>query len=169
MPPRATYSGNLPVFASSDPRQRVVPDPQAKARKPSVAATRPARARSTSGERYALAELRWRHSPARAALLRRQASSGRSDLDLARAKAARARLGPSPFTSTASRPTRVCPQCAGSGTVPLMMGLLPCPTCGGTGRVAAKKSDAGGKVNTEAPGSGGAGASEGGGQSGAFA
>jgi hypothetical protein len=144
----------LPIFASTDPNWVGAPTGSRRRRRPV----------NTGAERYAIGEIKWRHSPARAALLRRQASSGRADLDLARAK--QLRLGPSPFiTSTTS--TRTCAMCNGSGRIYDLVPVLgmPCPNCNGTGRVSAT-GQSGGKVNTEAPGSGGVGASEGGQMSG---
>lgn len=130
--------------------------------KPATSRTKPVpRIRGTamtrSGWAYLQAERRWQ------AFLRSRAStdthrSGRDVLDLAKAR--RARLGPSPGGS-ATKTVR-CASCRGTGK--LLSGTV-CPLCAGRGRVpatAAAAMAAPGRVNQEAPGSGGAGPSQGG-------
>jgi hypothetical protein len=134
----------------------------------SIAASRQARplllrkpqpALSPSAQHYLEEEIRWQ------AFLRRRAGrrSGQDVLDLMKAK--RARLGPSPR----AKATIKCVTRRGTGR--LQSGTV-CPLCKGTGRVAASASSAMagpvGLPNVEAPGGGGAGASEGGGMSGGF-
>ena len=139
----------LTVYASTDPRVRSVPLPEPGGTQlPNM---------SRSAWLYMMGEVRWQRF-----LHGRRDRSGRDQLDLAKAK--RARLGSSPGGKTA---TKRCVTCRGTGR--LQSGST-CPICKGRGRVLASAGIVGGGVvNQEVPGGGGAGASEGGGMSGAFA
>jgi hypothetical protein len=90
-------------------------------------------------------------------------NSGRDLLELVRAKARRAKASPKATADT--RPTQPCPTCCGSGR----LREDTCTTCAGSGKVPLRGGELGSGVsNVPGPGGAGAGASEGGGLSGAF-